>query len=625
MKIKHLILASLILTIMCQSAFAAGTWFKWTPTSCDGGNVSKQTDDVFANTPDGGMDYIGNWVRGGYSGACTYTTALGANKTQIDAIRIYQVDWTGGSDWYNVSCYDYEAPTPGCPTGVGCYQLPDTRFATDSTGWKTINFLNVTTGKNGLGVHHIVCGFSSNIWVQNGEVEFCTDCTTTIPPVAGFSCSPLSGEPPQNVTCTDSSSNSPATWAWSIRNENSSTVVATGTAQNITATLYNIASYTVSLAVSNAAGNDTEIKENYINLGVNTTEYQNGTYTLVAAPDPIGVGGTITITASSSAGWNNVFSYVLTGLPGTNATYGALVNGYPAIWYKKGSTWYQWDGNDYTISWGASFPTTVSTIAVQPGTWTVTGRFFDTGASSGSGGAVATDTITVTGEGSYVPITFRILDNNGNLISGSEIHIRDYGSSSWTNTSTGSGVYSYSVMANHWYQYLGSAAGYGSSDSITSWWDSAATVDVRLTPYLTVAEGNTTLWVYVNNENGNGISDAMVRLQDGQVKTTSSAGVTHFTVLDGGTYTITVSKTGYNSQTWTGTITSSENAIFLTISSKTVGPTSTPAPGVTTLDVRTDIQKDQELMDKIRDFAPQIIDLALLAIIIGLLKLMGFW
>ncbi|HPN31431.1 MAG TPA: PKD domain-containing protein [bacterium] len=94
-----------------------------------------------------------------------------------------------------------------------------------------------------------------------------------IAPVANFSASPLSGQLPLTVNFTDTSTNTPTSWQWSING----TPVAT--TQNLEYIFTEAGNYTVSLIATNAGGGDTETKENYITV---TEEEEPGSETLYA-------------------------------------------------------------------------------------------------------------------------------------------------------------------------------------------------------------------------------------------------------------------------------------------------------------------------------------------------------
>ncbi len=83
---------------------------------------------------------------------------------------------------------------------------------------------------------------------------------TVAPPVANFSGTPTSGAPPLAVTFTDSSTNTPTVWSWNFGDS------STSTAANPSHTYNANGSYTVALTATNAGGNNTCTKTNYITV-----------------------------------------------------------------------------------------------------------------------------------------------------------------------------------------------------------------------------------------------------------------------------------------------------------------------------------------------------------------------
>ncbi|MCK4270886.1 MAG: PKD domain-containing protein, partial [Methanogenium sp.] len=82
------------------------------------------------------------------------------------------------------------------------------------------------------------------------------------PPVADFTASPTSGTAPLTVQFTDTSTNSPTSWAWDVDNNG----VVDYTTQNPQHTYSSSGKYTVNLTATNAGGSDTEIKTDYITV-----------------------------------------------------------------------------------------------------------------------------------------------------------------------------------------------------------------------------------------------------------------------------------------------------------------------------------------------------------------------
>jgi PKD repeat protein len=79
-------------------------------------------------------------------------------------------------------------------------------------------------------------------------------------PVVDFSCTPLTGKTPQNVSCYDKSTGSPASWDWNFGDGGRSTN------QNVFHTYTTPGTYTVNLTVTNAGGSNTTVKARYITV-----------------------------------------------------------------------------------------------------------------------------------------------------------------------------------------------------------------------------------------------------------------------------------------------------------------------------------------------------------------------
>ncbi len=78
------------------------------------------------------------------------------------------------------------------------------------------------------------------------------------------------------MTFTDSSTNTPTAWSWTFGDSNSSTV------QNPSHTYAAVGTYTVALTATNAYGNNTNTKSNYITVGNPPVANFSGTPTIGA-------------------------------------------------------------------------------------------------------------------------------------------------------------------------------------------------------------------------------------------------------------------------------------------------------------------------------------------------------
>jgi PKD repeat protein len=82
----------------------------------------------------------------------------------------------------------------------------------------------------------------------------------TVPPIADFTGSPVTGDALLNVSFFDSSSNNPVSWSWTFGDGGTSTL------QNPSHVYENPGTYTVSLTATNAGGPSTTTKTNYITV-----------------------------------------------------------------------------------------------------------------------------------------------------------------------------------------------------------------------------------------------------------------------------------------------------------------------------------------------------------------------
>ena len=96
-------------------------------------------------------------------------------------------------------------------------------------------------------------------------------------PQAAFTANNTSIIKDEEIVFTDQSTNTPTSWSWDFGDGGTSTV------QNPTHTYNTEGTYTVSLTVSNAYGNDTETKTDYITVNSNNTvtDYDGNTYPTV--------------------------------------------------------------------------------------------------------------------------------------------------------------------------------------------------------------------------------------------------------------------------------------------------------------------------------------------------------
>jgi uncharacterized protein (TIGR02145 family) len=166
-----------------------------------------------------------------------------------------------------------------------------------------------------------------------------------VPPAAHFEATPLTGDKPLEVTFTDLSENSPTSWSWDFGDG------GTSTEQNPVHTYNEAGNFAVSLTATNAAGSDTETKEDYIVAtsgggggngqpcpNLETVTYEGIVYNTVLIGDQcwlkenLNVGEKIT---SLNGMYNNgiLEKYCYDGLDENCDTYGALYQWGEAMQY----------------------------------------------------------------------------------------------------------------------------------------------------------------------------------------------------------------------------------------------------------------------------------------------------
>jgi len=150
-------------------------------------------------------------------------------------------------DWLKI--YDGESTSADL---IGKYcgtDSPGTISATNSSGALTFQFHSDNNVNES--------GWEAQISCSGGM----------LPPDADFEASQTNIVEGESVGFTDMSANSPTSWNWTFDGG----TPAISNQQNPTVTYDEPGEYDVELVVTNEAGNDTEVKEGYISVGVNTT------------------------------------------------------------------------------------------------------------------------------------------------------------------------------------------------------------------------------------------------------------------------------------------------------------------------------------------------------------------
>ncbi len=220
-------------------------------------------------------------------------TAVGSYPVALTATNAYGNNTNTKSNYITVGNKPV-ANFSGTPTsGAAPLAVTFTDSSTNSpTAWSwTFGDSNTSTAQNPSHTYSSAGSYTVALTATNSYGNNTNTKTSYItagnPPVTNFSGSPTSGAAPLAVTFTDSSTNSPTAWSWTFGDSN------TSTAQNPSHTYSSVGSYTVALTATNAYGNNTNTKTNYITAGNAPVANFSGTPT-IGAP-------TLTVTFTDSS------------------------------------------------------------------------------------------------------------------------------------------------------------------------------------------------------------------------------------------------------------------------------------------------------------------------------------
>lgn len=403
------------------------------------------------------------------------------------------------------------------------------------------------------------------------------------PLVADFEYSP--SEPwiaPQNVLFTDKSEGpKPDDYWWEITGNNYYAYSKGADAKTFNATFLNPGIYQVGLSVYN----NTEVNSKVSQF---TVINEAGSYSLIMAPNE---GTTATnFTAAITAGVDSLGAvlnqFTISCTESGKNSY-CTVDGKDPVFVKQNDgNWYL-DGDLYS----ATFPANIPLKFNIPGIHTVKAWFFTSDPTDT--GTEVSDTVTVTSSPGQIKLTVEVRDAGTNAIIGGPDILMKKEDGTWDNQTVGLGFRDYYVNGGNNIGIGATAPGYtDSAIEYTRFYADAKKVVLLSRIPDGVPEGNNTLSVYVRKGGGPdviGLEGATVKLNDGQTKLTPGSGLAQFLVLDGKTYFITVTKTGYEKMVRNLAVSGSVNSITMDMlpvgvtTSPTLAPGETPAPGTTTL------------------------------------------
>jgi len=266
------------------------------------------------------------WSR--YNGTQGAPTTSDSGNHQLGRMIAIRGATTSGDPWDVTaggieSTADTSGSIPGATTTVAnalvvaaiATSLPDASGTANFSAWTNANLTsvaertdNTVTAGNGGGLGLATGGKDTAGAYTTTSVTCATSATKAMmsialkppvaaPPVANFSGTPTIGAAPLSVTFTDSSTNTPTSWSWTFGDSNTSTV------QNPSHTYSSTGSFTVALTATNAYGNNTNTKNNYITVGNAPVANFSGTPTSGTAPLSVSFTDSSTNTPTSWS-WN---------------------------------------------------------------------------------------------------------------------------------------------------------------------------------------------------------------------------------------------------------------------------------------------------------------------------------
>jgi PKD repeat protein len=276
----------MIIALIALIAFIAMPVQAWTQlTTFTKGNPSgsdiSQGDLYITNA----AAFAANVTRFRYDGDCKTLNSIPTTGSRAITFR----DPAGNAIWGNAT-FSYDVVNSDGSYHSGCFYQYDIIDYAGTTGVNTIYFSNGRHAMNDFPDAMLlytpdtanstqdsnVNGAVMGGW--SGSFHYGTGTFTTfggsnvVAPVASFSCTPTSQYPDTSVVCTDTSTNSPTSWLWTIDAEAMGIDAwKTHTGQNFTWESHYPGLYSVNLQATNTAGSDWENKTNYVSISVNAT------------------------------------------------------------------------------------------------------------------------------------------------------------------------------------------------------------------------------------------------------------------------------------------------------------------------------------------------------------------
>jgi PKD repeat protein len=157
-------------------------------------------------------------------------------------------------------CTAFAGPAATTPAGTVTERY-DVTWSFNSTGLELGTETQAAIGASGTSGVTFSTGISGGIGATIAVAP-----VAVTPPVADFTATPLSGAHPLSVAFTDTSSNTPTSWAWNFGDG------GTSTAQNPSHSYTAAGIYTVTLTATNAGGSDAKTRTGYVTVGAVTED-----------------------------------------------------------------------------------------------------------------------------------------------------------------------------------------------------------------------------------------------------------------------------------------------------------------------------------------------------------------
>jgi len=273
------------------------------------------------------------------------------------------------------------------------------------------------------------------------------------------------------------------------------------------------------------------------------------------------------------------------------------------------------------------------------------GNLYNTSLLFSPVGVTPTPTPTVTQDPNmpipdgYVRSMFQAVDGvTSGHIHGANLSIKDETTGTWSNiTDRFDGTWFIDTLPGHVVSGYGDATGYTATSLLNKPASGTVMYELIMQPGSVppAPAGKVKLFVLVNDyDTGKAIDQAIVTVymfQDSTIMSnTNNAGSVQMSVKNNTAFSATAEKNGYTPQTRTGTTTASgPDTIRIELRRATVTPvvTGTIIQGELTvrptIDTRTANEKDQDMMDQIREAGPFLISLCILSTVIFLVGGMG--